>query len=86
MMARGEVALIVTQTVTSSTLGENALGGEFMIMTVFLILISSILTPILLKVLYSKDLPLKNGPAEGMSGGEQLTIEDIGAAGEKTKN
>lgn len=52
MMARGEVALIVTQTVTSAALGANALGGEFMIMTVLLILLSSILTPILLKVLY----------------------------------
>lgn len=52
MMARGEVALIVTQTVTSATLGSNALGGEFMIMTVLLILFSSILTPIFLKLLY----------------------------------
>ena len=52
MMARGEVALIVTQTVTASSLGANALGGEFMIMTVLLILVTSILTPILLKVLY----------------------------------
>lgn len=69
MMARGEVALIVTQTVTdkSSGLGENALGGEFMIMTVLLILVSSILTPILLKVLYSRELPLKNGPAESVA-------------------
>lgn len=52
MMARGEVALIVTQTVTSPALGVNALDGKFMIMTVMLILVSSILTPILLKVLY----------------------------------
>ena len=52
MMARGEVALIVTQTVTATALGANALGGEFMVMTVLLILVSSILTPILLKVLY----------------------------------
>lgn len=52
MMARGEVALIVTQTVTSSALGANALGSEFMLMTVLLILASSILTPILLKTLY----------------------------------
>lgn len=52
MMARGEVALIVTQTVTSSALGANRLGGEFMIMTVLLILVSSILTPVLLKLLY----------------------------------
>lgn len=54
MMARGEVALIVTATVTNAvTLGDNALPPEFMIMTVLLILVSSILTPILLKVLYS---------------------------------
>lgn len=52
MMARGEVALIVTQAVTSTSLGANALGSEFMLMTVLLILVSSILTPILLKVLY----------------------------------
>jgi Kef-type K+ transport system membrane component KefB len=55
MMARGEVALIVTETVTSASLGENALGSEFMIMTVLLILVSSILTPILLKTLYNKE-------------------------------
>lgn len=52
MMARGEVALIVTQTVTAASLGANALPSEFMLMTVLLILVSSILTPILLKVLY----------------------------------
>ena len=52
MMARGEVALIVTQTVTAASLGANALGGEFMIMTVLLILASSILTPIFLKLFY----------------------------------
>ncbi len=43
MMARGEVALIVTATVTDvETLGNNALGPEFMIMTVLLILVSAI--------------------------------------------
>ena len=68
MMARGEVALIVTQTVTNvETLGEHALGGEFMIMTVLLILASSILTPIMLKVLYSRELPLKKAPAESIT-------------------
>ena len=49
MMARGEVALIVTSTAISAGLPE-----QFMIMTVLLILVSSILTPILLKVLYKK--------------------------------
>lgn len=55
MMARGEVALIVTAAVTSPSLGANALPSEFMLMTVLLILVSSILTPVLLKVLYGKD-------------------------------
>lgn len=55
MMARGEVALIVTTTVTAATLGANALGQEFMIATVLLILFSSILTPILLKLLYKRE-------------------------------
>ncbi len=58
MMARGEVALIVTSAVIDTeTLGEYALSPDFMIMTVLLILVSSILTPVLLKVLYGKDKP-----------------------------
>lgn len=64
MMARGEVALIVTSTVTSAALGANALPQEFMIMTVFLILLSSILTPVLLKVLYSKEKPVEPLPEQ----------------------
>lgn len=67
MMARGEVALIVTATAMDAGLGENALPPQFMIMTVILILVSSILTPILLKVLYGKErggeLPLSADPA-----------------------
>jgi len=57
MMARGEVALIITAAVTSTSLGAYALPSDYMVMTVLLILFSSILTPILLKLLY-KD---KNG-------------------------
>ena len=53
MMARGEVALIVTQTAIGAGLPE-----DFMLMTVLLILASSILTPIFLKVLYGKDKKL----------------------------
>lgn len=64
MMARGEVALIVTSTVTNSSLGDCALPEQFMIMTVLLILISSILTPIFLKVLYSKAPPENKEPPE----------------------
>lgn len=59
MMARGEVALIVTAAVSSTALGVHALPSEFMIMTVLLILVSSIITPILLKFMYKKDLPLQ---------------------------
>lgn len=62
MMARGEVALIVTSAVTSAALGAHALPPEFMIMTVLLILVSSVLTPVLLKVLYGKQPPAP--PAE----------------------
>ena len=56
MMARGEVALIVTSTAMSAELGARALPPKFMIITVLLILISSILTPIFLKLLY-KGIP-----------------------------
>ena len=80
MFARGEVALIVTAAVTNSeVLGAYALGGEFMIMTVLLILISSVLTPVLLKVLYSKE---KIPPSDG--GGETLN-ENAEAGGESGK-
>ncbi|MDE6356608.1 MAG: cation:proton antiporter [Clostridia bacterium] len=54
MMARGEVALIITAAVTSSTLGAYALPADYMIMTVLLILISSVLTPVFLKLLYKE--------------------------------
>ena len=57
MMARGEVALIVTSTALGAGLPE-----EFVIMTVLLILVSSVLTPVLLKALYGKQKPL---PANG---------------------
>lgn len=79
MMARGEVALIVTSTVTNEALGDAALPQEFMIMTVLLILVSSILTPILLKVLYGKD---KGGLPAGGSGG---SLDEGSAAGDKTE-
>ena len=72
MMARGEVALIVTGKAM-----EVGLPGEFMIMTVFLILISSILTPILLKVLYnSKNTPPSEGePAVGSEPAAEAVAE-----------
>ena len=83
MMARGEVALIVTATVTNAALGEYALPPEFMIMTVLLILVSSILTPVLLKVLYGKDKD--SLPPAGSGGGldsEEASINMGNAAAE----
>lgn len=80
MMARGEVALIVTSTAMSETLGANALPSQFMIMTVLLILVSSILTPILLKALYGKEkaLPLAQpAPASPEKGGPQTARPDV---------
>ncbi len=68
MTARGEVALIVTATVTDAGLGTARLDPKFMFMTVLLILVSSILTPILLKVLYSKE----KKPPQDSGGGEQI--------------
>ncbi len=64
MMARGEVALIVTQTAI-----DAGLPKDFMIMTVLLILLSSILTPILLKVLYAKE---KKPPEGGGTPDEEV--------------
>ena len=74
MMARGEVALIVTGKAV-----ESGLPSEFMIMTVLLILVSSILTPILLKVLYGKD---KNSvpPTGGFSDADNKLVIDSSAA------
>lgn len=65
MMARGEVALIVTSTAIDAGLPEH-----FMIMTVLLILVSSILTPILLKVLY------KGVPSEPLSVFPEIDPDD----------
>ncbi|MDE6585224.1 MAG: cation:proton antiporter, partial [Clostridia bacterium] len=66
MMARGEVALIVTGKAM-----ESGLPSQLMLMTVLLILVSSILTPILLKVLYSK------GKGEPPADGEPQNEEDV---------
>ncbi len=80
MMARGEVALIITAAVTSDAVDAGLLPSDFMIMTVLLILISSILTPILLKVLYrsaDKKLPVSVAPvADGGNSG--LTARYVG--------
>lgn len=83
MMARGEVALIVTATAMDEGLGVNALPPEFMIMTVLLILVSSILTPIFLKLLYSKEKPQSpegGAPVEG----EALLAAEAPAEGAET--
>lgn len=53
MMTRGEVALIVAQ----KCLSVGMITPEFFTAVILLIIISSVLTPILLKVLFSKDAP-----------------------------
>ena len=51
MMTRGEVALIVAQ----RGLTEGMIGSEYFTSVILLIIVSSILTPIILKLLYAKD-------------------------------
>ena len=51
MMTRGEVALIVSQ----KGLSAGLLTPVYFTSVILLIIVSSIMTPIILKVLYSKD-------------------------------
>lgn len=51
MMTRGEVALIVTQ----KGLAQGMISSQYFTAVILLIIVSSIITPILLKLLYSKD-------------------------------
>ncbi len=63
MMTRGEVALIVSQ----KGLSLGIIDSVFFAPVILLIIVSSVLTPILLKVLYKKDAPeaeAKELPAE----------------------
>lgn len=53
MMTRGEVALIVAQ----KGLSQGMIGSQYFTSVILLIIVSSILTPILLKLLFSKDEP-----------------------------
>jgi len=53
MMTRGEVALIVAQ----KGLGVNMLDSKYFTSVILLIIVSSILTPIVLKALYSEKAP-----------------------------
>lgn len=57
MMTRGEVALIVAQ----RALSVGALSGAYFTSVIFLIVVSSILTPIILKVLYTEKTPAVEG-------------------------
>ncbi len=55
MMTRGEVALIVAQ----KGLAVGLLTADYFTAVILLILVSSIATPLLLKLIYSKDAPLQ---------------------------
>lgn len=54
MLARGEVALIVAQ----KGISANILNANYLAPVIILVIISSLLAPILLKILYKKELPL----------------------------
>ncbi|HIW02907.1 MAG TPA: cation:proton antiporter [Candidatus Protoclostridium stercorigallinarum] len=69
MMARGEVALIVT----TKGIEAGIIPDSFMIMTVMLILVSSVLTPILLKVLFSGHRDPSDGPEPSKYRGEKIS-------------
>ena len=81
MMARGEVALIVTQ----KGMDAGIIPDSFMIMTVMLILFSSILTPILLKVLFSGHRDPSDGPEPSKYGGGTIGGADGDEDGKNMK-
>ena len=66
MMARGEVALIVT----NKGIEAGIIPSDLMIMTVLLILFSSILTPILLKKLFNGHVEPKELSEKTVSGAD----------------
>ncbi len=69
MMARGEVALIVT----NKGIEAGIIPSDLMIMTVLLILFSSIMTPILLKKLFGGHVEPKTLSVETESGNAELS-------------
>ncbi len=60
MMTRGEVALIVAQ----KCLSVGMITSEYFTAVILLIIVSSVLTPIVLKLLFSKDSPEETPVAE----------------------
>ena len=63
MIARGEVALAVT----AAGISAQLIDTEYISMTVLLVLVSSVLAPILLKLLYKKDETLPISLEDGMA-------------------
>ena len=61
MMTRGEVALIVSQ----KGLAVGLMDSRYFTSVILLIICSSILTPVILKILYSKDTPTKDNKIPG---------------------
>ena len=57
MIARGEVALIVTE----KGIAGELLSPEYRVLVVLLVLVSSVLAPVLLKLLYKNDHPTLTG-------------------------
>lgn len=77
MIARGEVALVVTQ----RGLAEGIIGSQYLTATVLLVIVTSFLTPILLKLLFRS----KGGPeSDGSAPGEPDGVPDSAAPGRDT--
>ena len=72
MIARGEVALIVTQ----KGVDAGIIEGKYMTVVVMLVLVSSILAPILLKLLFKNENNGENGDSNGNSIENNDTQED----------
>ena len=79
MMARGEVALIVT----TKGIEAGIIPESFMIMTVMLILVSSVLTPILLKVLFAGHRDPSDGPEPSKYRGRPIAARSREADAER---
>ena len=79
MMNRGEVALIVAQ----KGLDAGLMDAKFFTAVIILIIVSSILTPILLKLLYSKWPDKKDNE---LLNTEKLAQEEVGATYNITPN
>ena len=75
MMTRGEVALIVSQ----KGLAVGLMDSKYFTSVILLIICSSILTPVLLKVLYSKDKVSSNEVSSNEVSSKEVGSKEVGS-------